>query len=188
MVIVLGTVSNIKIDAVTNVFSKYDVAIIPINAESKINSQPVNEETFVGAYNRIADAKNKYLQCNSSRKNNFLVISIENGIFKRIINDQETWQDKAVIITESEDGTKLDITTDTITFPMEYVTIAENRGFDVTTVGKVMAEMNIIDKHDDPHLALTGKSRQQYLEEALEKLSIQLEEKKIINLKNKQLD
>jgi non-canonical (house-cleaning) NTP pyrophosphatase len=184
-IIVLGSLSAIKHNAVANAFSKYDVAIVRVNASSSINTQPVGEETFIGANNRITAAKNQYLQY--KQQNNFFVIAIENGIFKYITEGKEVWEDKAIIIAELEDGSKLQQISEAVIFPTKYVDITNNKGFDVITVGKVMAEMNVVTKHDDPHLSLADKSRQQYLEEALEGLVVILAERKIVHLKHENL-
>jgi non-canonical (house-cleaning) NTP pyrophosphatase len=180
-IIVLGSLSAIKHNAVASAFSKYDVAIVRINADSKVNTQPVEEETFIGVNNRITDAKNQYLQ--DKLQNSFFVIAIENGIFNYITEGKEVWEDKAIIVAELEDGTKIQQLSEAVMFPTEYVDIAKNSGFDIITVSKVMAEMNVVTRSDDPHLSLTGKSRQQYLEEALEELVAVLAERKIIHLK-----
>jgi non-canonical (house-cleaning) NTP pyrophosphatase len=184
-IIVLGSLSAIKHNAVANAFSKYDVAIVRVNADSSINVQPIGEETFIGANNRITSAKNQYLQY--KQQNNFFTVAIENGVFKYINEAKEVWEDKAVIVAELKDGTKFQQISEAVILPTKYVDIANNIGFDIITVSKVMAKMKVVTRHDDPHLSLTGKSRQQYLEQALRGLVSVLAEKKIIHLKYENL-
>ena len=46
---------------------------------------------------------------------------------------------------------------------------ARSRGFDTWTVGRVMQEKGIVKKHDDPHLDLSGRSRVEYMDEAVQR-------------------
>jgi len=58
---------------------------------------------------------------------------------------------------------------DSVPFPYEAVQEAQRRGFKEWTVGRVMEEWGIVAQHDDPHLSLTGKSREDYIAEAIKK-------------------
>ncbi|USE38162.1 DUF84 family protein [Endozoicomonas sp. SCSIO W0465] len=177
--VVVGSKSKTKVCAVETAFANYKVNLLAINARSGISSQPVDNETFAGASNRIEDARKKHLSTDHNA--DFLVVAIENGIFNQEINGQAVWLDKAVVIVETSDGKRYVKETSPVLLPAECVAIARQRGFDSTTVGQVMAEIDSTVQHDDPHSSLPPfKSRQEYLEETLIDIVNALEQEKVI--------
>ena len=83
MIINVGSLNPVKIEAVKDTIKQYDflkdAKIIPINAESEISHQPRSlKETITGAKNR---AKNCFQNCNYS-------IGIESGLIE--INELNT--------------------------------------------------------------------------------------------------
>ncbi|WP_257296609.1 inosine/xanthosine triphosphatase [Endozoicomonas sp. YOMI1] len=164
--IVVASESTMKIRAVEKAFACYRVNLIATKARSGINSQPVENETYTGAGNRIKDAKAKYQS--TGHDADFLLVAIENGIFHEQVNGQKVWLDKAVVIVETSGGMQYIRETSPVLLPAECVAIARQRGFENTTVGQVMAEIDSTVQHDDPHSSLPPfKSRQEYLEETL---------------------
>jgi len=79
MKILVGSQNPVKIEAVKEAFSKYfgDVEVEGINVNSKVPDQPVNEETFEGAKNRVLELKRINEEKNLNA--NFFV-GIEGGI------------------------------------------------------------------------------------------------------------
>ncbi|MGI2028266.1 DUF84 family protein [Endozoicomonas acroporae] len=178
--IVVGSESKMKISAVEKAFARYQVNLIATKARSGINSQPVENETLTGAGNRIKDAKAKYQAADHDA--DFLLVAIENGIFHEQVNGQKVWLDKAVVIIETSGGMQYIKETSPVLLPAECVTIARQRGFENTTVGQVMAEIDSTVQHDDPHSSLPPfKSRQEYLTETLVEMASTLEWEKRIN-------
>ena len=164
--IVVASKSKTKVRAVEAAFAKYKVNVLATEARSGISSQPVDNETFDGAYNRIKDARERHLPAGHNA--DFLVVGIENGIFNQEVNGKKVWLDKAVVIVETSGGRQYVRETSPVLLPDEYVAIAQKRGFENTTVGQVMAETDSTIQHDDPHASLPPfRSRQEYLEEAL---------------------
>ena len=62
--------------------------------------------------------------------------------------------DIAVIVILTPDGRQIVTTSEGIEFPEEYVEIAEERGFETTTVGSVITE-RLSGDPTDPHSVLT---------------------------------
>ena len=158
--IVVASKSKTKVRAVEAAFAKYMVNVLATEAHSGISSQPVDNETFDGACNRIKDARTRHLL--TGHNADFLVVGIENGIFNQEVNGKKVWFDKAVVIVETSGGKQYVRETSPVLLPAECVAIAQKRGFENTTVGQVMAETDSIIQHDDPHASLPlFKSRQE---------------------------
>ena len=150
--IVVASKSKTKVRAVKAAFAKYKVNVLEKEARSGISSQPVDNETFDGACNRIKDARERHLSAGHNA--DFFVVGIENGIFNQEVNGKKVWLDKAVVIIETSGGRQYVRETSLVLLPDEYVAIAQKRGFENTTVGQVMAETDSTIQHDDPHASL----------------------------------
>lgn len=164
MKIAVTSKNKLKIDAIRNTFLKHvdNLEVVGFDADSKVGEQPVNDQTLQGARNRILDIKNKVKDFDK-------IISIENGIFSK----KGKWLDVAVIlIYDIKSNEEIIGYSDSIEFLEEYVKKAEKIGFDKITVGQVMFEDKAISDSKDPHLSITGKKRQVFLEEALNNLII----------------
>ena len=172
--IITASTSPIKTQAVSNVFSRYKVNLFTVQAESGVNAQPVNGETYTGALNRIRDVHIKRSWIRNGGP--YWIIAIENGIFSEWVNGQAAWSDRAVIIVEGANGKQYRADTEPVTFPNNYVDTARARGFDKTTVGQVMSEVTKVISSDDPHASVPPfRSRQDYLEKSLNEIATVME-------------
>lgn len=162
--------NKLKINAVINAYSfmKNPPEVIGYSAESGVGEQPVNEQALIGARNRIVDVR--------KRVNNLdRIISIENGIFQ----ENSQWVDKAVVVIyDASQGKEFIAYSDAVVFPDEYVEEARKIGFDKITVGKVMADSGYISNSKDPHMSISGTSRQVYIEKTVQRLVEEIEKKK----------
>jgi len=159
MKLVLGSKSAVKVQAAEAALADFsaNVELVPVKASSGAPEQPVGAETSQGAKNRMASAQEL---CPDGD----FFLAIENGIFE----EHGKWVDRAVVTCQSADGQQYFIAhSDGVEFPAQAVEATRQRGFQEWTVGKVMAEMGIVQQHDDPHLELAGKSRAAYLQEAI---------------------
>ncbi len=162
MKIAVTSENKLKINAVEKAYLSIGIKpqIIGYTANSEVGEQPVNEQTLLGARNRIKSIKPKV-------ENIDRIISIENGIFE----ENNKWLDKAVVILYNVKNDKEYIEySDTVVFPNEYVKKARKIGFNKITVGKIMAEEGYVLNPKDPHKSISGISRQTYLENALIKI------------------
>ncbi len=164
MNIIVGSTSPIKVNAVMlacqNIGWPGEVNISKIKTASEQNEQPVGfDETFAGALTRAKAAQAKEPES--------IAIGIESGIFL-FHADASVILDIAVIVLLTPHGRQIVTTSTGIEFPEECVRIAEQRGFETTTVGSVVAERFGGDQAD-PHATLTkGRvTRQATLVEAL---------------------
>ena len=161
MKIIVASQSQIKITAVEQalVALRIEAEVIGVKSKSGISEQPLNSETYKGARNRTYDA----------RQNNpgaDFYIAIENGLFQ----EGGEFVDRAVLFTINRDGQETTITSEGVIFPREHVLEASRRGFATTTAGQVMAERGVIEKADDPHETLAGRSRLSFLIPGIERL------------------
>ena len=159
--------NRLKVEAVIKAYSSLGIPIevIGYTAESGVGEQPVNEQTLTGARNRISDVNQRVDDLDR-------IVSIENGIFR--IGEQ--WLDKAVVVIyDVRNGEEHIGYSDAVVFPDEYVERARQIGFDTMTVGQVMAEAGYVANQKDPHLSISGISRQIYLEQIVQKLVAQVE-------------
>ena len=99
MRVLIATKNEAKIEGARRAFEKYfkDVEIEGISAESEVADQPVNEEIYRGAKNRVENLK-KYAKENNLEAD--LFISIESGIN----NFFGKWMINNIAIIEDNNG------------------------------------------------------------------------------------
>ena len=161
MKIVVTSQSEKKLDAVKKAFAHLeDIEIIGLKCPSGVNEQPFNEETLQGAHNRMHHAKKEIPDAG-------MYISIENGIF----TEGRRFVDKAVVTLMTSKGKQVTSFSDGVDFPAEYVEMTRKKpgGFKEWTVGKTMAENGYVQDHADPHYDISGKSRAEFLNDAVSK-------------------
>lgn len=157
MKIVLASTSAVKISACNKAFAGMTgINIVTVKVPSGIAAQPMSDETLRGAFNRIENAR-------IAIPNADLYVSIENGIFE----ENGDYVDRAVVVIAKKNGMPKITYSDGVIFPRKCVEEARNRGFDTWTVGKVMQEQGVVSQHDDPHKDLSGKSRIEYINDAM---------------------
>lgn len=154
MKVVLGSTSGHKLEAVKKACQLVGLQaeVVGVKTTSGVNEQPVGfEETFTGAHNRATEAR---LTDSSA-----IAVGVESGIFwltQGIVLDLAV----VVVLIPHEEGTIV-TSSSGIGFPEKYVRIAQERGFDSTTVGSVITEYLGGDS-TDPHSTLTdGKVKRQ---------------------------
>jgi len=136
------------------------VEIIGYTAESGVGEQPVDDQALLGARNRISDVNFRIDGLDR-------IISIESGIFR----EGKQWLDKAVVVIYDPHTNREHVGySDAVVFPSEYVERARQIGFDTMTVGQAMAEAGYVSDRKDPHISISGVSRQVYLESTVKKL------------------
>jgi non-canonical (house-cleaning) NTP pyrophosphatase len=173
--------SQIKFDALDRAVWHLDIhaTVVKVpNAPSEVNEQPVGfDEIWRGASNRALNA-------HKNQPGYDAYFGIENGI-QEISSGR--WVDYAIIhaYMPSESAYKwvssggqdnpaaaLDIPTIAV-----EKTRAKQGGFELNTVGKTLVEMGLVEKHDDPHVALCGEPRSLILKRACIELIRSLPEK-----------
>ncbi len=137
-----------------------------VSAPSGINDQPCgDEETARGAHNRLAHAE-------AAEPGADLYIAIENGVRS---DGHDRWFDFGVIMIS--DRTKM-VTTHSMALeiPTSVIETVKQRGFNNTTIGKIMMELGETQHHQDPHKELTQGlfPRQKILSLAIELALTQL--------------
>lgn len=155
---VLASQSALKVEVCRSVLSKFydNFDLLAVRAVSGVADQPLNDETAQGARNRIEDARNQIPDAD-------LYISIENGLFE----EQGKYVDRGFCLVQDNTLQEFIGLSEEVTFPFEAVQETIKRGFNKWTVGKVMQEMRLVTQHDDPHKDLSGKSRKEYLIDAI---------------------
>ncbi len=100
--IVIATKNQCKIEGAKKAFENYfnDFTITGIPVESNVSEQPVNEETYMGAKNRIENLK-KYCKGNNIKAD--LYISIESGLDNRLLGK---WIITSIALIEDDFGFK----------------------------------------------------------------------------------
>src|SRR3989338_3133033 len=159
--------NRLKIDAVKKAYASVGVEakVLGYATDSNVGEQPINDQALTGARNRILDLHSRITELDR-------IVSIESGIFRE--NGQ--WLDKAAVaILNPHNDQELVEFSDTVVFPDEYVERACQIGFSTITVGKIMEEAGYVTNNKDPHLSISGISRQVYLEKAVQKLIGQAE-------------
>ena len=161
MKIILGSTSELKIAAVQGACEMLDIDtdVRGVPAGSGVNPQPWGiEEIHTGAMARALIARSEH-DCD-------LAIGIESGILRFGLSPGTL--DIAVIVLITKDNKVIVTSSNGIQFPEKCVDEAFSRGFDIVTVGSVIAERYGGDP-TDPHLTLTnGKiSRRTILTDAL---------------------
>lgn len=153
--IVLASTSAVKLDACRRAFGP-EVDIVTVKVPSGVSEQPMDQETLQGAHNRIAAARVEVPGAD-------FYVAIESGVF----DEGTAFVDRALVVLEHQTGLRYHTVSDGVIFPDAAVEEARRRGLDKWTVGKVMAEQGTVVSHDDPHLTLAGRSRAEYLYEAV---------------------
>ena len=99
MKVLMGTKNPGKIEGAKLAFERYfdDVEIIGIPVSSDVNAQPLNDEIYKGARNRVDNLK-KYAEENNIDADFY--IASEAGI----MNYFKEWIDINLVIVESKDG------------------------------------------------------------------------------------
>ena len=97
--VLVGSTNPVKIEAVRDSFLKFfdGVEVFGINAQSGVNAQPVNEDTFTGAKNRASFLKD--MDMNEGLKADFFV-GIEGGISRQF----EKWFALGVMCIINSEG------------------------------------------------------------------------------------
>lgn len=165
MLIVLASTSQIKQTALKETLIELgvsDYTFKAVKAFSNVNEQPINQETYDGARQRLVHAREQFQDAD-------ITVSIENGLFT---DSDAQYIDRAVIMAQGHDDTIHDILTDGVAFPKTYVDEAASRegGFAKWTAGQIMAERGLVKDDSDPHVDLSGISRAVYLKNGLVKL------------------
>lgn len=160
--------NKLKTQAVADAYNSISLpfTLTGYSANSGVGEQPVDDQTLLGARNRIIDVGSKVDDLDR-------IISIESGIFQV---RPDVWLDKAVVVIfNTQNETEHIEYSDCVLFPTKYVEMARQIGFDTTTVGMVMAQEGYVKNHKDPHLSISGISREVYLRETVKKLVEQAE-------------
>ena len=128
MKILIGTKNPGKIEGARQAFEKYfdNVEIEGISVESEVGAQPVNEEIFQGAKNRVKNLK-KYAKQNKVQADFF--VASEAGI-TNLLGD---WIDINAVVIEDAKGYQSVGTSQGFPIPEKYV-----KEIQETELGKVM--------------------------------------------------
>ncbi len=99
MKILIATQNKGKVEGAKRAFEKYfeNVEVVGISAESNVPEQPVNEETWQGAKNRVKNLK-QYAKENSLEADYF--VSIESGM----MNSLGSWMIVNIAVVEDKNG------------------------------------------------------------------------------------
>ena len=116
MKVVIATNNEVKVEGAKRALLHYfeDVDIIGINIESEVSDQPINNEIYKGAKNRIFNLK-KY--CINKGIDADLYFSIESGIS----NQLGEWQVISIAIIEDNTGLSSFSTTAGFPIPEKYI-------------------------------------------------------------------
>ena len=81
MKVLVGSRNPVKIEATKEAFSKFfdNIEVVGIEVDSKVSSQPINQETFEGAKNRAMELRKINKEKNLGAK---FFVGIEGGIIK----------------------------------------------------------------------------------------------------------
>jgi non-canonical (house-cleaning) NTP pyrophosphatase len=162
--IIVSSTAIQKLQAVQKAFEiqlpNITLEIKGLKVPSGINEQPVRKkEIEQGCNNRLAETM--------KLEQSDIFISMENGIVK----EGENWIDIGYIIMYFQKSRQqFDGYTNSVIFPTDCVEEAKKRGFELNTVGSVMAELYPQINKQDPHLSISGKSRVFYLSRKIEDL------------------
>ena len=128
MKILIGTKNPGKIEGARQAFEKYfeNVEIEGIAVDSEVGNQPINEEIFQGAKNRIKNLK-KYAKENNIKTDYY--IASEAGI-TNLLGD---WIDINAVVIENAEGFQSVGTSQGFPIPEKYV-----KEIQETELGKVM--------------------------------------------------
>lgn len=128
MKILMGTKNPGKIEGAKKAFEEYfeNVEIEGVKVSSDVSDQPVNEEIFIGAKNRVKNLR-KYAEENKINADFF--VASEAGITNLLGN----WIDINAAVVESKDGYQSVGTSQGFPIPEKYVDEIRE-----TELGKVM--------------------------------------------------
>ena len=99
MKVLIATQNKGKVEGAKRAFEKYfeNVEVVGISAESNVSEQPINEETWQGAKNRVKNLKH-YAKENSLDADYF--VSIESGM----MNLLGSWMIVNIAVIEDKNG------------------------------------------------------------------------------------
>lgn len=99
MKVLIATQNKGKIEGAKRAFEKYfkNVEVVGVSAASDVPEQPVNEETYQGAKNRVKNLKN-YARENNIEADFF--VSIESGM----MNSLGSWMIVNIAVIEDKNG------------------------------------------------------------------------------------
>ena len=128
MKILMGTKNPGKIEGAKQAFEKYftDIEIEGISVESEVSNQPVNEEIFKGAKNRVKNLKKYAIENNIEAD---FYIASEAGI-TNLLGD---WIDINAVVIEDSKGFQSVGTSQGFPIPEKYIEEIKE-----TELGKVM--------------------------------------------------
>ncbi len=172
MLIGLGSQSEVKQAAVTHALRQFGLTaaqLVAVKARSDINEQPFNDETITGARNR---ATHTALLVPGAD----FTIAIESGLFER----SGCYLDIAVVVVRLPGGEFLQQESAGVVFPTDAVEEVKRRGADEWTVGKILQESGRVRLHNDPHACLAGRSRAEFINDAVLRLFQTLRDREIL--------
>lgn len=112
----IATTNPVKVEAIKNVFKRYFLVdeqkcqVIPVS--SGVSEQPLNEEVFEGALNRIKDAKKKI-----EKSEYDYIVSCEGGL----ICFNGRWFNTQVVMIEDKNGKQSTGLSQSYPIPQKYV-------------------------------------------------------------------
>jgi non-canonical (house-cleaning) NTP pyrophosphatase len=173
MKLVVGSTSFIKKEACVLALRRVglQLPLISISASSGVNEQPYGlMETLRGAYSRALVA---LIKCPDAT----IGVGIENGLFGHEGGTAD--RPVCVLLVRGDDTPEQwrysSSVGAAVMMPAEAVRLARKRGFATTTAGQVLHELNPQIIADNPHLALTGRSRIDYLADTLQQVIVTLQ-------------
>lgn len=171
----LGSLSELKGTALATALQQLvvEAQVVAVKAASGVAEQPFDDETITGAHNRAQNTAQYTAQLVPDAD---ITFAIESGIFS--VGDR--YFDKAIVVARLKSGEFIEAQSDAVEFPQDAVQETIRRGVAVWTCGKVMAEWGRVEKHDDPHLSLTGKSRATFISEAALRVLQKLRERGLL--------
>ncbi|GCE15314.1 DUF84 family protein [Tengunoibacter tsumagoiensis] len=173
MIIAVGSQSKIKVTAVKNALCQLGVKadIEAVKAHSAIAEQPFNQETRQGAINRALHTAQLVPRA-------AFTLAIESGLYWRM----DAWLDIALVVARFPDGTCVEVESEAIVFPSSAVEEVQRRGVHTWTAGQVLQEWGQVQSHNDPHLSLVGKSRADFIQDAVVKLFQTLQARHLLSV------
>ena len=128
MKVLIGTKNPGKIEGARQAFEKYftDIEIEGVSVESEVGNQPINEDIFKGAKNRVKNLK-RYAKENNIRADFY--VSSEAGI-TNLLGD---WIDINAVVIEDSKGFQSVGTSQGFPIPEKYIEEIKE-----TELGKVM--------------------------------------------------
>lgn len=129
--VLIGTTNQIKIDGAKEAFQEYfdNVEIKGITVSSEVNNQPINEEIFLGAKNRVQNLI-KYADENNVTVDFFL------GIESGITNVLGKWMNVSISVIKDKNGYQSFGTSASYPIPDKYISEIQK-----TDLGKVMKKL-----------------------------------------------